>query len=83
MAPQTTKMKYTIPIYSLSDSVNPVLLLSFNRTETGTSKGLQGDYVIQNCGGGFVDFEGEFTSPNYPNDLGTEVFCNWCVFLYK
>lgn len=43
----------------------------------GQSKGLRGEYFIQNCGGYFTDIEGEFTSPNYPSSYPTDTFCNW------
>ena len=67
-----------MPVYSRSENANPIILLSFNRTDVGISRGLRGEYFItKNCGGFFTDFVGEFTSPNYPSDLGAEVFCNW------
>ena len=67
----------------MTDNQNPTVLFNFNRTIAGQSKGLRGEYFIQNCGGFFTDFEGEFTSPNYPNTYETDTFCNWYFFLSK
>lgn len=78
-APQNKGVKFIQPIFWKNDyPVNPSILFSFNRTEAGKSKGLRGELFIQKCGGHFVNaFGGEFTSQNYPNDYGTDVFCNY------
>lgn len=78
-APQTKGVKRVLPIFWKNNfPVSPAILFSFNRTEVGKSKGLRGELFIENCGGHFVGIMGgEFTSPNYPNDYGTDIFCNY------
>lgn len=77
-SPVTKGKKYILPIYRrIEESQHPMVLFNFNRTIAGQSKGLRGEYFIQNCGGYFNDFEGEVSSLNYPNAYGADVFCNW------
>lgn len=69
-----------MPIYSGPGNANPIILVSFNRTAVGTSRGLRGVMKFEKgCGGFYTDFEGEFVSPNYPglNSENKEIFCNW------
>lgn len=76
--PQVSGVKFVFPIYRYpEDQQNPLLVLNFNRTKAGTSRGLKGQYFIQDCGGLFDDVEGEFTSLNYPNSYSEGTYCSW------
>ncbi|XP_078662746.1 suppressor of tumorigenicity 14 protein homolog isoform X1 [Branchiostoma floridae x Branchiostoma belcheri] len=43
------------------------------------SRGLQ--ETRMQCGGQFTDLEGEFTSPNYPENYDNELSCTWTITL--
>ena len=40
-------------------------------------RGISGKYYVQECGGYFYKPEGEYTSPNYPDNYPIESYCIW------
>lgn len=76
------KKKFVLPLYSYNDLIkNYVISLNFRREKSNTSRGIRGEYFIQNCGGTFVDFVGEFKSINYPGTYPFDTYCNWKLIL--
>ncbi|XP_054159895.1 LOW QUALITY PROTEIN: cubilin-like [Oppia nitens] len=53
----------------------PKLLLSTNYSNN--YRGISGKYYIQECGGYFDNPDGEFTSPNFPQNYPIVSYCVW------
>lgn len=57
------------------DYGTPRLFLTTNYTNG--YRGLRGQFYVRQCGGYFYNPEGEFTSPNYPDNYPSDMYCIW------